>query len=260
MACSTPSVLIVPGSFSSGEFYYPLRDAIMAQGFEAKAINLPTVKINPNDTRTPPPMYADADLVAAEVEKLADEGKDVIVVAHSYGGVPMTQGAAGLGKATRAKEGKKGGITTLAYMTAFLPELGQAAIEILSDVPPGQAIQVGDDNGWWYHLNRTAAVDLVFNDLPREEALEWSTRFGNHSAQSFLDPTTQLGYLEEDVAISYLFCEHDRTIPPTHQQRSIDIAERQGKTVAVTRIAADHAPMLSAFDEVVGWIVGIARG
>lgn len=101
----------------------------------------------------------------------------------------------------------------------------------------------------------------VFNLLPLEKGLELAGKFSNHSAPSFSDKVTQAGYLEEGVSLSYLFCDHDRTISPKKQQLGIDLMEKaSGKTVAVTHIPADHAPNISLPELTVAWVVSLVEG
>ncbi len=97
---------------------------------------MPTVGLAASEGRPgkPPTMYDDAAFINKEAEKLADEGKDVILVGHSYGGVPVTEGAKGLGKKERQAQGKKGGIVNLAYMTCLVPSVGESAAEMLAQV------------------------------------------------------------------------------------------------------------------------------
>ncbi|KAL2209180.1 hypothetical protein CC79DRAFT_1332413 [Sarocladium strictum] len=142
---STPSVVFVPGSFAPASLYYPLVEAVVANGIEAQAIRTPTVHL-PCEKRAAPPMYDDAALLAATIEELADEGKDVIVIGHSYGGIPLTQGTVGLSKPTRKAQGKSGGLTTVAYMTAYVPVLNESAadIEANSEFELDVTIDVGD--------------------------------------------------------------------------------------------------------------------
>jgi hypothetical protein len=47
---------------------------------------------------------------------LLEEGKDVIVFVHSYGGVVGGAAAAGLSKSARSVEGKPGGVVGLLYL------------------------------------------------------------------------------------------------------------------------------------------------
>lgn len=71
-------------------------------------------------------MYDNAAMIAAEATKFADQGKDVMLIAHSYGGVPASEAIKGLSKAERERYGKKGGIVRVAYMTTLVPDLGAA--------------------------------------------------------------------------------------------------------------------------------------
>ena len=62
------------------------------------------------------------------------------------------------------------------------------------------------------------------------------------------------------VALAWLFCEKDLLIWPKSQQRLIDMMEKaSGKTVAVTKVAGDHAPMFSVKEAVVEWVVGLTE-
>jgi len=70
------------------------------------------------------------------LSKLLDEGKDAVVLLHSYGGIPGSAALKGLGKAGRAKASKHGGVVRLVYVCSFalregesMPDAGK--IEIL---------------------------------------------------------------------------------------------------------------------------------
>ena len=94
-------------------------------------------------------MYDDAALIAAEAEKLADQGKDVIIVGHSYGGVPVSQSSKALGKEERKAQGKTGGIVQLAYMTCLLPAIGKSAKDVLGEVPKENQVHQAIDVSWF---------------------------------------------------------------------------------------------------------------
>ena len=139
---SKPSILLIPGSFALPEFYDNVIDAVAAKGYEIRGLHLPSVglKTGPREG-APPTMYDDAAFIASEAEKLADEGKDVIIFAHSYGGVPATESTKRVGKEERQKRGKKGGIVNLAFMTCLVPAVGGSAASILADVPKEQQVE-----------------------------------------------------------------------------------------------------------------------
>ena len=143
---SKPSILLIPGSFALPSFYHEVVDAV-AKDYSIKALHLPSVGLAPKTPRegAPPSMYDDAAFIAKEAEKLADEGKDVILVAHSYGGIPVSESTKGLSKEERKASGKKGGIVHLAYMTVLLPAVGMSAVGLLADVPAENRVNLEID-------------------------------------------------------------------------------------------------------------------
>jgi pimeloyl-ACP methyl ester carboxylesterase len=72
-------------------------------------------------------MADDAAFIAAALAKLADDGQDIVLVAHSYGGIPATEALNGLAKGQRMEEGKEGGVVRVAYLSALMPGVGGCA-------------------------------------------------------------------------------------------------------------------------------------
>lgn len=132
-----PFTLIVPGGMTPATVYDPVVEEVTKRGQDIRAVTLPSVRLHSETgpVREPPTMYEDAAFIAKEAEALADAGRDVIIISHSYGGVPATESVRGLSKATRRREGKPGGVVRLAYMTSLIPELGVAANDALTKRP-----------------------------------------------------------------------------------------------------------------------------
>lgn len=89
------------------------------------------LKIRPREGM-PASTYDDAVFIAKEAEKLAGEGKDVVLIAHYYGGVSVNESGTGVGKE------KEGGIVRLAYIAALVSAGGTSAVGVLADVPKSQ--------------------------------------------------------------------------------------------------------------------------
>lgn len=130
---SKSSILLVPGSFTPGHVYANVVERVAAKGYDIRALQMPSVRLETESptARKPPSMYEDASFIANQVSVLADEGRDVTIVAHSYGGVPATECVKGLAKVARQKLGKQGGVVRLAYMTALVPALGYSGSDVL---------------------------------------------------------------------------------------------------------------------------------
>jgi pimeloyl-ACP methyl ester carboxylesterase len=136
---SKPYILLVPGSFAPPYFYDNFVDAIKENGYEMKALHLPSVGLSPGVGRDTPPgtMYDDAAFIAKEIETLADAGREVLLVAHSYGGIPATESTKSLSVQERQKQGKKGGLVRIAYKTVLLTTPGNPAGSVLP-APPAE--------------------------------------------------------------------------------------------------------------------------
>jgi pimeloyl-ACP methyl ester carboxylesterase len=128
-----PTILLVPGSYNLVSRYSAIIDIVSNAGYEVVGIDLPTVGPRPGEGRpTPAPsMDDDAAAIAARIEQIADKGEDVVLVGHSYAGVPMTESTKGLHKAARKAQGKPGGVVHLGYLSALVPEVGGSAASLL---------------------------------------------------------------------------------------------------------------------------------
>lgn len=114
------------------------------------------------------------------------------------------------------------------------------------------------EHGWVFITDPAQAARLIAAEIPVEEGERLTKQLAYHSSTSFTNPLTYAGY--KDVAVSYLLCEKDNSIPHESQTDMIELVEREsGNKVDVTRIQAGHAPNLTAFKDVVNWIVGMSE-
>ncbi len=121
-----PSILLAPHSCGLPEFYDLVFDAVRSEGYDIRGLHLSSSGLTALKGRPgkPPTMYNDADYIAIEVEKLADDGKDVVLIGHSYSGIPVSQCSKGLSKEERRQQGKPGGLVNLAFLSCPVPPLG----------------------------------------------------------------------------------------------------------------------------------------
>ena len=88
-------------------------------------------------------MDEDAELFHNIVGKLADQEKDVVIVTHSYGGIPGTECSKGLSKEERHEAGKSAGISRFVYVTSMVPTPGKSLMDLIGGmVPPFMNIEV----------------------------------------------------------------------------------------------------------------------
>ncbi|AOP47780.1 alpha/beta hydrolase [Streptomyces lydicus] len=211
-----PSFLLVHGAWHRSECWDLVRKALAADGWTARTVDLPSA----GPQRTPAAgMYDDADAIAA---RLRQADGPVIVVGHSYGGLPVTQAAAGLPAAAH-----------LVYLAAYLPEEGESLLSVhghggdTAEDLCGTAPVVFDDP-------RTA----LFGDLPDEQAADAVSRLVTQSRRSFQQRVTRTAW--RTVPSTYVLCEDDRALPPALQERM------STRATQVERLNTGHSPFLSA--------------
>lgn len=128
MASTKPTIILIPGSFCSGALQWdPVIDKLHEAGYDAQSLELQTV--SPPSTAPPKTMLDDAAHIHGVIEALADNGKDVVVVMSSYGGIPATQAVKGLTQKERQEQGKKGGVRRLVYVSSLLINEGQSSFD-----------------------------------------------------------------------------------------------------------------------------------
>lgn len=131
MSPTKPTIIVIPGSFAPLFLYAAVIGEFELHGYKVHGIELETV----GRREKAPGLYDDAAKVAALVSRLADAGEDVVLVAHSYGGLVATESAKGLAKSLREKEGKQGGIVRIVFVSAVVASEGQASRDVFGDAP-----------------------------------------------------------------------------------------------------------------------------
>ena len=145
-ANTRPTVFIVPGAWHRPSAYSQLATQLETAGF-------PTITVQNPSLNSADPLAAtcgcDAEGVREKLISLIEpDGKDILVLAHSYGGIPAGGAARGLSKTSRVRDGKSGGVIGLIYMCAHLVPEGTTVLEYLGIEYPSfvKLNQVGRPN------------------------------------------------------------------------------------------------------------------
>lgn len=121
-AASNPTFVLVPGAWHSPVHYNFLISHLESAGFPTVAKRLPSVNsINPKAVS----VTTDATFIRNQILiPLLDQGKNVVLVMHSYGGSPGAAAAKGLSKVERIAADQPGGIIGLIFIAALLVPQG----------------------------------------------------------------------------------------------------------------------------------------
>ncbi|PYI09347.1 alpha/beta-hydrolase [Aspergillus sclerotiicarbonarius CBS 121057] len=230
---STPTIVLVPGAWCTPIIYDPLRAILTSRG-------LPSISPAHPSIGAEPPSKTLADDVAhlrSELVALIEEGKDVVVVLHSYGGVVGSGAVEGLGKAERAQQGKQGGVVLVVYMTAFVLPKGVSLVDMLG----GQFLPFMKAEGDYVHCIGDA--EAGFHDIPSEDKELWESRLTHASIAVFSGASTYEPW--RDIPTAYIICEEERALPLPVQEQMAQALNTQ----SIYRLKSSHSPYLSMPDK-----------
>lgn len=126
---SKPTILLVGGAWHTADYLKPLATMLEAAGYPAIALGLPSVGADPSK----PDFRDDVAIIHSTVSELISEGKQVVAVMHSYGGIAGTEALQGFDD--MSKKGA-GAILGLMYIATMLPKEGdsfEAHLESVGD-------------------------------------------------------------------------------------------------------------------------------
>lgn len=212
-----PTLLLVHGAWHGAWCWEPLREVLERRGWPVRTVDLPTA-VAPDNAGVP--LSADADAVGSAIDAI---GGDVVVVAHSYGGVPVSEAAG------------RPQVRHIVYVAAFVLDVGESLLGAVGGTAPpwwhvdGPLVTAGDDD--------IPVRELFYGDVDRGVADACAARLTAHSLLAFTDTTTAAAW--RDVPSTYVIAEHDGAIPVFAQEA---MASRTG---TVVRMATSHSPFLS---------------
>ncbi|WP_433293630.1 alpha/beta hydrolase [Pseudonocardia sp. CA-142604] len=177
-------------------------------------------------------LYDDAAAVTTAVAAI--DGP-VVVLAHSYGGHPVTQAVASAGNVRR-----------LVYLAAFQLDVGEAPHSIMGDDMPGLEVHVGMGEDGGAYIELTDPVEILYGDLDPGLAQQSVAQLRFQSLVAVTQPLTEAAWRHHPS--TYLICEADSALPPSVQEMMAKRAER------VRRIQSSHSPFLSRPTELAGLI------
>jgi len=129
---TNPAIVIVPGAWHKPQHYHYVVDGLRTLGYEAEAVDLPSIDSNPPHST----WENDAEEIRRVIMRHLDVGRNVITVAHSFGGVAMSEAVKDLGQEKREKQGLKASVLHLVYMCAMALPKGQSYVGQMTPTTP----------------------------------------------------------------------------------------------------------------------------
>lgn len=214
---SAESVLLVPGSWHGAWAYDKVAERLQDDDVAVTVIDLPS-----NDGAS-----GLADDAAAVRAALDDIQVPTVVVGHSYGGIAVSEGAAGAPNAVG-----------LVYLAAFMLDEGESLLDAMQHQLP-EWIALDESTG--SHIAQRSE-EVLYGDCPPDVAADAAARLSRQSVAAIATPQTRAAW--QSVPSTYLICDEDRAVPPPVQEAMSQRAQ------TVRRVPASHSPFLSRPDDV----------
>jgi pimeloyl-ACP methyl ester carboxylesterase len=167
-------------------------------------------------------MRADADAVRSVIA--AVDGP-VVVCAHSYGGVPVTEAA-----------GTAGDVRHLVYLCAFQLDVGESLLGSVG----GEAPEWWDVQEAQGRIRATDPQKIFYGDVEARKASAAAARLGYQSLPAVSQPLTRAAW--RTIPSTYVVCEQDAGLPVFAQETMARRAHR------IRRLSSSHSPFLSQPD------------
>lgn len=126
-----PTVLLVHGAWHTASCWDVTRAELKKLSYPTEVVQL---KSSGNAVST---HLEDTAIIRNALEALiVSDAKKVILVMHSYGGIPGTNAVHGLEAAARQDKGEEGGIIHCLFVAAFLVPKGKSLLGMFPEAPP----------------------------------------------------------------------------------------------------------------------------
>jgi pimeloyl-ACP methyl ester carboxylesterase len=215
-------LLLVHGAWHGSWCWGHVRPALEDAGFTVNTVDLPS---HGEDTSTLGGLHDDAAVLR---DALAGLPGPVVIVAHSYGGAPVSEGAADAGN-----------VRHLVYLAAFMIDQGESLLGAAGGTPPPLWEATPDGQAWCARTPERA----FYNDCSPDD-IAWAVpQLRPQSASSFAETLRAAAW--HDRPSTYVVCERDQAIPVFAQEAMSQHADD------VIRLEAGHSLFLSRPKELV---------
>ncbi|GJP92820.1 hypothetical protein CBS63078_2350 [Aspergillus niger] len=187
-----PIIVIVPGAFGTPQGFEKLLPHLTEAGYATHPGSYPSC--NPSD---PANVSSPQDIAHLRdnvlLPLLNEEGKDVVIIAHSYGGVVAGGAARGLAKGTRTAQGQSTGVIGLIYVVGNITLDGESLFNAVGGAYP-PFIKVDKPSKGLAIIE--PAMDVLYNDCDRSLQPELDRLMQPHALRAFETTATAPAWAE----------------------------------------------------------------
>ncbi|KAM3068140.1 hypothetical protein ACMFMG_011190 [Clarireedia jacksonii] len=240
-----PTLILVPGAWHSTEIWSATIKLLEAEKFKCIPVGLPTTT---GDTLAS--FGDDVKAVRKAIIGETSQGRDVVVVVHSYGGAVGQSAIRDLTHPEQSKSSTNnpsGYVIGLVMIGSGFGRTGMTFLDNLDGItPPSWTV---DPSG--FTIVNGSQRELFYHDLPQEEGDYWVNKLLPQSSKALTEGAeySYSGWL--DVPVLYLMTVEDKALPIQAQRMMGQAALDAGAKITMREIESSHSPMLSRPKETV---------
>lgn len=195
------------------------------------------------------------DQAAKLIEAEVSQGRDVILINHSFGGTVGCSASKGFTKKDPSKlKPGSGHVIGIAQIAAFTPPAETGVFDLRGGRTPEAFHQEGPDG--WEVVEDATMKHTMFNDMPPDQQEYWAGTLIKCSSSVMDGPGGREGVVEGylDVPVWYFLCELDQAIPIQAQEGMVKAAVEKGADITTRKLNVGHSPFLSQPKETLKFI------
>ncbi|KAJ5832889.1 hypothetical protein N7474_001200 [Penicillium riverlandense] len=236
---SLPTLVFIHGSWHQPNCYDKVVTLLQGQhGLKCVSVALPSMAWNPAAT-----FKDDLDAAREAIAQETTHGRNVVVIAHSYGGMVGNSAIKGFAQPRDTTQTPPTGyVIGLILIATGFTLTGLTFMDPFFGHPP-PSWRVNSATG--YAELVTPPRELFYHDLPAEEAAFWVSQLGSQSLKALFEggEYTYAGW--KDVPSWYIGTVEDRALPVVAQRMTVGMAREMGASVEHRELPTSHSPFLS---------------
>ncbi|KAJ5670093.1 alpha/beta-hydrolase [Penicillium maclennaniae] len=232
-----PTLVFIPGSWHRPACYDPVIKLLQPK-FKCIAVSLPSTAGDPAAT-----FKDDLDAAQSVLSRETATGRDVVVIAHSYGGMVGNSAVKGFTRGTQDEaQPAKGYVIGIILIASGFTLSGMAFMDPFFGHPP-PTWRVNNETGFAELV--TPPRQLFYHDLPENEAEYWVSQLTTQSLKALFEGAeyTYAGW--QDVPSWYIGTTEDQGLPVLAQRMTVGLARELGGKVEHRELQTSHSPFLS---------------
>ncbi|RDL30686.1 Uncharacterized protein BP5553_10031 [Venustampulla echinocandica] len=245
-----PTLVLVPGAWHSAATWDKTASLLEAEQYKCVRVSLPSAAPNPSAT-----FFGDVEVVRNAIMAETTQGRDVVVVVHSYGGMVGNSAIKGLTRpkqnASSSEKETSGHVIGLIMLASGFTVTGSSFIDGFGGKPP-PIWNLNPESGFVDLL--VDPRELFYHDLPLDEGNYWVGKLEKQSVISLTEGGEHAYAGWMDVPVWYLSTAEDKALPVEAQRMFVGMAQAAGGDVTVREINTSHSPMLSKPKETADFI------